>query len=158
MTTKNRRLALAGGAVVLLTVMVWGFMPLFSGPAEPIEVEPLPPTVLGSPTATSTPVDLSTTPPTGDSSRRTYAVGLHELAGLSPDSPPGTELELFVTWEPPVTRTPRVQLLVKDVRLERLIPPVLPEGPTTALLSLPTRDVPDLLYGDRFGQLSAVTR
>ena len=152
-----RRLALTGGAVLVAGTFLWSFFPAPPESTSPREELPL----SLAPTAAISPV-----PPTpaaspqgdvGTPSRRTYAIGLHELVGLSPDAVPGTEFELWVTWEPPVTRSARIQLLVKDARLERLVPPVVPEGPTTALLSLPTRDVPDLLYGDRFGHLSAVT-
>ena len=93
----------------------------------------------------------------GGSSRRTYAIGLHELAGLPPDVAEGTTIEIWATWEPPVSKQVQVQLLLKDVVVERVIAPALPEGPTSLLLSVPGRHISDLLYGDRYGQLSAVT-
>jgi hypothetical protein len=55
-----------------------------------------------------------------------------------------------------VTKEPRVQRLLIDVVLDEVIPPVVPEAPATAILSIPTKAVPDLLYGDRYGALSAI--
>lgn len=91
-----------------------------------------------------------------DPSRRSYAIGLQDLAGLPPDAAPGARLELWVTWEPPITRRPRLQRLIGDVLLERIIPGSVPEAPVTVLLSVPTDRVGDLIYADGFGRLSVV--
>jgi hypothetical protein len=40
------------------------------------------------------------------------------------------------------------------VTLERLIPPVVEGGPTTALLEIPNGHQTDMLYGDRYGDLA----
>jgi hypothetical protein len=85
---------------------------------------------------------------------KSYAIPVPELAGLPSDAPPGTRLELWVAWDPPITKTPKIQRLLKDVTLEKIVPPVVPEAPATAILSLPDRAVPDLLYGDKYGSLS----
>jgi hypothetical protein len=93
-------------------------------------------------------------PPAGDGFR-SYALEITELDGLPPDASPGTALEIWVTWEPPITRRIRVQRLIQQARVEKIIPNIVPEGPATVLLSIPRRDVADMFYGDRFGQLSA---
>lgn len=87
-------------------------------------------------------------------SRRSYAVGLHDLTGFPPDAAPGARLELWVTWEPPLTEEPRLQKLIGDALLERTIPGSIPEAPVTILLSVPEGRVDDLIYADRFGKLS----
>jgi hypothetical protein len=149
---------MAGGGVCVTGILLWSFIPVASDPGvgreaaypsgSPMSSPPQPPISSIAPS----PAPLEAT-----ASRRTYAIGLHELAGLPPDVAPGTVLDLWVAWEPPVTEEIQVQLLLKDVVVERLIPPVLPEGPTTVLLSVAPRDISDLLYGDRYGQLSAVS-
>ena len=160
-----RRLAMAGGGAVATGILIWSFIPMGSAPSEPATAssvsEPSSPALETSVEA-SIPATVGSTPsavtsPAPTQARRTYALGLHELAGLSPDAPAGTHLELWVTWEPPVSESVQVQRLLKDVVVERMIPPSLPEGPTTVLLSVPVRGISDLLYGDRFGDLSAVT-
>lgn len=90
------------------------------------------------------------------SDRRSYAIGLQDLAGLAPDTPSGARLELWVTWEPPITREPRLQKLIGDVVLERTIPGSVPEAPVTVLLSVPADRAGDLIYADGYGRLSVV--
>lgn len=91
-----------------------------------------------------------------DSGRRSYAIGLQELRGLPPDAAPGTAFELWVTWEPPVTKEPRLHRLIGDVVLERVIPGAVPEAPITALVSVPADRTGDLIYADTFGGLNVV--
>lgn len=86
--------------------------------------------------------------------RHTYAISVFDLAGLPPDAKPGTTLELWVAWDPPVTKSAQVQRLLRNVVLERIIPGPVMEAPSMALLSVLPRQVPDLLYGDRYGSLS----
>jgi hypothetical protein len=99
---------------------------------------------------------------TSPSSRRpasvdlaSYAFLLPELQGLPPDVKPGTAIEIWVTWEPPVTKKLQVQQLVPRATVEELIPSIEP-GPPTVMLSLERRHIPDLMYGDRYGSLSTV--
>lgn len=87
---------------------------------------------------------------------RSYAVSANELQGLPFDSAPGTKLELWVAWEPPVTKGPRVQRLVEDVVLEKIAPPTVPNGPHTAILLVSPKRISDVIYGDLYGRLSAV--
>lgn len=55
-----------------------------------------------------------------------------------------------------MTRGPRLQKLIGDVVLERIIPGTVPEAPVTVLLSVPEGRVGDLIYADRFGRLSVI--
>jgi hypothetical protein len=87
--------------------------------------------------------------------RRSYAIALHDLRGLPPDAEPGTSLELWATWRPPLTKERQVQKLVEGAFLERITPPLTPEGPPVAILSVPEKEIDELLFGDRFGDLSA---
>jgi hypothetical protein len=140
-------------------ILLWSLVP-----PSPSHSESPAPTVtqeLPSPAAATGPAAEAVSSPSpgspGSLTRRTYALGLHELGGLPPNVAPGSALELWVTWEPPLTKAARVHLLLDDVVVERVIPPALPEGPTSVLISVPARGIPDLIYGDRFGELSAVT-
>lgn len=84
-----------------------------------------------------------------------YAFLLPELEGLPPDVRPGTAIEIWVAWEPPVTKKLQVQQLVPRATVDELIPSIEP-GPPTVMLSLERRHIPDLMYGDRYGSLSTV--
>jgi hypothetical protein len=98
-------------------------------------------------------------PPSGiarQASRRSYAIALPDLKGLPPDALPSTQMDVWVAWEPPVTRGPRIQRLIRSVVLERIAPPAIEGGPPVALLSVATSDISDLLWGDRYGALSVV--
>jgi hypothetical protein len=86
--------------------------------------------------------------------QRQYAIDLAELRGLPADAAPGTVLDIFVAWDPPVTPRPTVQRLIRDVILERIVPPVTPDGPDAALLSVDKRQLTSLMFGDRYGRLS----
>jgi hypothetical protein len=85
---------------------------------------------------------------------RGYALPVAELSGLPGDAPPGTELELWVTWDPPVTERPRLQRLIRRVVLEKVAPAVTPDGPDAAILLVPVEKLPDLVYADRYGAIS----
>lgn len=86
-----------------------------------------------------------------------YALSLGQLSGLSPDSAPGTRLQLWVAWEPPLTRRPRIDLLIEEAVLERIVEGLTPRTPATALVLVEPSAIRDLLYADRYGQLNAVT-
>lgn len=123
------------------------------------EVSPQPelsPAAIASPSPAATPGGAAalTPEPPADTDRRSYAVGLQDLAGFPADAAPGAQLELWVTWEPPLTREPRLQKLIGDVVLERTIPGAVPEAPVSILLSVPADRVGDLIYADGFGKLS----
>jgi len=112
-------------------------------------VSPAPP--YAAPAPVTTPTSLPVEP-----SRRSYAIALPDLKGLPPDAVPGTQMELWVAWEPPLTRRPRIQRLFPSVVLEKIAPPAIEGGPAVAILSVESSDVSDLLWGDRYGALSVV--
>lgn len=85
-----------------------------------------------------------------------YSIGAHDLQGLPPDAHPGQRLQMWVSWEPPIVEEPEVHMLIPEVTLTKLIPPVTPEGPVTALLSLKRKHVERLVWGNRYGRLSVV--
>ena len=84
-----------------------------------------------------------------------YAFLLPELEGLPPNTRPGTAIEIWATWEPPVTKKLKVHRLVPRATVAKIIPSIEP-GPPTVMLDLERRFIPDLMYGDRFGALSIV--
>ena len=84
-----------------------------------------------------------------------YAFLLPELEGLPPNTRPGTDIEIWATWEPPVTKKLKVHQLVPRATVGKIIPSIEP-GPPTVMLELERRYIPDLMYGDRFGALSIV--
>jgi hypothetical protein len=157
MTSRTKNLVLAGGSVLVV-----GYVALNTLAAPPAVPDAAPPqverTVAPAPSdpasaaAPSPGVTAETAP--ADATRRSYAIGLQDLDGLPPDASSGTPLELWVTWEPPVTDEPRLQKLIGDVLLERTIPGAVPEAPVSILLSVPADRVGDLMYADTFGKLS----
>jgi len=153
MSSRTRNLLLAAVVPVVLVVLAWSLLPGGSGRAEaPFGNVPAPsPTAPGDPSASSPEQSDDATIEPG---RRAYAIAVPELKGLPGSASAGTRLELWVAWDPPVTKEPRVQRLLREVVLAEIIPPVVPEAPATAILSIPTSGVPDLLYGDRYGALS----
>lgn len=168
MTSRTRNLAFAAGTVFFLVFLWWAFLEpgdaggtsTTSSPASPlvngaeggdaIDATTPQPDEGAAPVESGTPAladgDLTTSP-----ARRTYAIALHELEGLSPDVAPGTRIELWVAWDPSISEGPDIRPLLKDVIIEKLIPPVVPEGAVDVLLSVPMKGISDLFYGDRFG-------
>ena len=155
MHISSRRLttaAIAVAAPVVAIALAWTLVPAPGGnppenaPAAPAEARSAPKLAGADRTegAAGMPVD----------GVRSYAVLLPRLQGLPPDAPPGTRMELWVSWEPPVTEEPEFQRLLDEVVLERIIPPHAAEAPATAVLLVPEEEVGDLLYGDRYGTLS----
>jgi len=84
-----------------------------------------------------------------------YAFLLPELEGLPPTVSSGTEIEIWATWEPPVTKRLKVQRLIPSATISKVIPSIEP-GPPTVMLELERRFLPDIMFGDRFGALSVV--
>jgi len=85
----------------------------------------------------------------------TYAFLLPELEGLPPSTSPGTEIEIWATWEPPVTKRLKVQRLIPRATISKILPSIEP-GPPTVVLEIERRYIPDIMFGDRFGALSVV--
>ncbi len=88
---------------------------------------------------------------------RSYSIPLPELSGLPSDLAPGTSVELWVAWERPFTRGPRVQRLLRDATFERIAPPATVEGSPVAVFSISTHQIADVVFADRFGSLSVAT-
>jgi hypothetical protein len=156
-----KRLLVAGGVVVVLLFLFWraagsvahsGPTPdaLAGIPTDQNSLSPVPSPTLSSEESSSSRSSAL------QSRTRIYAVSLPELSGLPADAKAGTALELWVAWEPPVTRRPRIQRLATGVSLARIVLPVVPDGSPAALLRIPVKEMPSVLYGDRYGALSAV--
>jgi hypothetical protein len=77
------------------------------------------------------------------------------VSGLPSDLDAGARLELWVALEPPLTKAPRIQKLVEGVLYDRTVPPVIEGQPPTAIVLVPEDKVGKLMYGDRYGALSA---
>ena len=153
MTTPTRKLAVFGVVAGALIFVGWDvFAGLSSqGPAAEKPSTASAPTPVAS-VPTTEPIDA---PARVNQDRVSYAIAVAELAGLSPTSAPGTLLELWVTWDPPITKRPKLQKLLDDVVLDEIAPPVTPEGPQVALLSVARNQLDELLWADRYGSLSA---
>lgn len=83
-----------------------------------------------------------------------YALPVTELQGLPPDLAPGTALDLWVMWQPPVTKATKVDRLLRDVLLEKIVPPLLADAPHVAVLLVSPDQFSRLVWGDRLGALS----
>ena len=95
------------------------------------------------------------TPPSEVASYRGYALPIAEIRGLSAATPPGTRIQIWVAWEPPITREARVQRLRGVAIVEEIVEPTLPEGPTTVELLISEKRFAQFLYAHRYGALSA---
>ncbi|HYI44842.1 MAG TPA: hypothetical protein VE174_05185 [Actinomycetota bacterium] len=174
MLQRNLRYILGGAAVVTVAVLFLGSGPRLNDnpivrPASPIVPTSssiirdessgyVPETGETHVPASGTPLPEASIATTKSDGREIYAITLSDLPGLTPDSAPGTRVNLWVTWEPPVTRRPKVQLLLEGVTLERISPPLTVNGPFVANLLVSRKGLPDLLWADRFGKLNASTQ
>jgi hypothetical protein len=144
---RARNLALAAAVPVIAIVIAMTVLPsaddFLADTASPRE----------SPPETRSPAP----PVSGAEGLRSYSVAGPELQGLSEAALPGTKLELWVAWEPPITERPKVQRLVEVVVLEKIVAPTVPEAPATVVLLVPPKAIPDVIYGDLYGRLSVVT-
>lgn len=172
MNPRTKNLAIAAGAVIAVGFVAVNTLvapPAPSAPAAPVVTEPgsagMASPAAGAPSdagpgtptvSPAAPESIGDDPALAAGDRRSYAIGLQDLSGLPPDASPGARLELWVTWEPPVTQEARLQKLIGDVVLERTIPGPVPEAPVTVLLSVPADRVGDLIYADGYGRLSVV--
>ena len=165
MTTALRRAALFLFAAVAFGVITWNLIPQDPPPHASTRVDSYGDAALQAsaspPAAGSAPQVGFVSPAPGNpiaatrgATTRDYAIAVAELRGLPPDADVGTRLELWVTWDRPVTRKPRLQRLVPEATLVRIAPPVTPEGPAAAVLRVPTGRISDLLYADGYGALS----
>ena len=141
------------GAVAALSLLGWDMLSgvtteQISGDTAPAIRD----TVASPTTAPPTPGPSA---PADVSGRVAYSIDLSEVAGLSPTVPPGSSVELWATWERPVTHSPRLQRVVEDAILEKVSPPLTPDGPTVATFLITRREMDDLLWADRYGAISA---
>ena len=168
MLQRNVRYISAGAALVVVAILFLGNGPSGSplersiSPTEsPTPITPLDEGSGYVPETGETHVPALGTPvpepvaATESEGREIYAITLSDLPGLAPDSAPGTRLNLWVTWEPPVTKHPKVHLLLENVILKRISPPLTVNGPFVANLLVSRKGLPDLLWADRFGKLNA---
>lgn len=167
MTSRTRNLVYLGCVLVALGYLGWSLIgrrtvqltppsassvtPASPGMGSEVSDRAVPPAAGGADGDSAAGTEEGYVSPAG---RRSYALSTAELSGLPPDAAAGTELEVWVAWDPPVTKRPKVQLLLKNVLLEKVIPGVTPEAPSVVLISVRTDQVPDLLWGDRYGALS----
>jgi hypothetical protein len=146
MSRKTRNLLVASVIVMAILMLAASF--LFPS-ADRSTTKP----ITASPARSPEPP--SKVPPQAAEGTRIYAVSVPRLQGLPATVPGGTHLELWVAWEPPITKAPRFQKLIDDVVLDEIVPAPIPEAPPTALLSVKAEHIADLLYADRFGSLAA---
>lgn len=154
----NRRLKSVAPplAVGLLAFLLAGFFVRgagernVSGPDPNVSLE----ASLPSATVPSIAPVQPSTDPVAVGPTRAYAISTSELAGLPPDPQPGARLDLWVTWSPPVVPEIRIQKLIPGIVLEKVAPPVTPSGSPAAVFLVPVKDTSDLLWADRFGELS----
>jgi hypothetical protein len=171
MNRRIQRLGFAFGGLLLATI-VW--VRLFPTAPEPQPIDPAPAAIptpaatapgdassqvrpspdMGSPSSAGAGFEESGGQVTNDPNIRTYAVSTFDLRGLPPDARSGTLLEVWVAWEPPIVDSPRYQKLLPEVMLEKVVPGLTPDAPATALLQVKVKELADLLYADRWGQLS----
>ena len=105
--------------------------------------------------------DPSAPAPSAVASSRTaglvsYAIPTTELPGLPPDIASGARLDIWVTWQPPIAKAADLRPLLRGVLLERIVPPLLPDGPHSAILMVDPDEITDLIWGDRLGALNVV--
>ena len=96
----------------------------------------------------------SSDPASHRASTRAYAIATTELAGLPPDARPGAIFDLWVTWSPPVVEVVRIQKLIHGLTLEEIVSPVTASGAEAAIFLVPVKSMSDILWADRFGELS----
>ena len=154
MTSKTRRLAFTAGFVVLFALTIWSWIP---GKAEPRSEAPA--SVALDHSDDLEPLEIISPAPERDGDvalegHLEYAIGLHDLAGLSRTVTPGTVVDLWVAWDPPIMKDPQYQRLIRSVIVKEIEPPFVPEGPFTVVLSVPKDKISDLLYADRYGAIS----
>lgn len=86
---------------------------------------------------------------------RGYVLPLAELRGVSVGTPPGSRLEIWVTWRRDVASGSQVQRVVPGAVLGGVHEPTVPEGPQTVEIFIPVQDFPDFLAAHEFGSLNA---
>ena len=154
----NHRLKTVAPTIALAVIVFFIVTAVVRGSADRVTPASIPEaSVSPSPTPSSPPLDGALAPPSPASERastRAYAIATSELAGLPPDPEPGAIFDLWVTWSPPVVEVVRIQKLIHGLTLEEMVPPVTPSGVEAAIFLVPVKSMSDLLWADRFGELS----
>ena len=150
MNTRTRNLALSG--IVALVVVLFLFRTQPSSGQDPAAAIPHP-TSSARPAATAPPSPVPSGLRTSEG-MVAHALDVARLNGFPPDAAPGDVFDVWVSWNPPVMKGPNVQLLLRGVTLEKIAPPVTPEGPYVAFLLVTRSQARDLLYGTKYGLLS----
>lgn len=158
MTARQRRLLIATAVLLGALMFLWSAPPVADGSVSDVDAAEadLPdldvaPSALASPAAVppaGEPIDLVT--------EHHYALAFQEIAGLPIDVVPGTRIELWVTWDPPITRRPKLHRLIREVVISDVVSGADPKSPSAVILALESSKMPDLLWADRYGSLSAV--
>ncbi|MGH2808186.1 MAG: hypothetical protein ACRDKT_13035 [Actinomycetota bacterium] len=159
MPTRQKRLVIATGIFLFVVTLGWNLFSDARDASMAVAPPATEPTVIAaSPTATPVPVATLSVTSEPRQARFEYSIALAELDGMSPDVEPGTAFDLWVTYEPPLVEKPDVYPLLRDVALVRVILPVVPEGPTVVVLSIPRvkNAVRAMILGDQYGRLSVV--
>lgn len=163
MSRRSRNLSLLAAVALALALLGFSLLPRRSGVGPP---DPSAQSAAGRVEASSGAVDfarpngIGNGDPGGEARShdlRTYAVSSAELEGLPPDPRPGTRLDVWVAWEPPITEEVRFQKLLAEVTIQQVVPGLVPEEPSTVMLALEPSQISDILYADRYGLLSVVT-
>lgn len=150
---RARRFPLLLGAFAAVSLLGWDLLSGVTTEQTSGDTAPATRDTLTSP-PTATPTPEASVPP-DVSGRVAYSIDLSEVAGLSPTVAPGSSVELWATWEKPVTRSPRLQRVVEDAILEKVSVPLTPDGPTVATFLITPREMDELLWADRYGAISA---
>jgi hypothetical protein len=150
MTASMRRAGLLLFAVVAIGIVAWNLVP------APSSNDRAPATMSspGSVGVVAVP-SRAAQEPAQVAGAREYALALDELQGFPPDLAPGAAIELWVRWDRPSGAAPKLQRLIPRADFVRLVAPVTPGGPTAVVVRVPLRRVPDLLWADGYGSLSA---
>jgi hypothetical protein len=134
-------------AVAALALGGTGLLRVFAGPADPAKRRRSSPSYM-RPNARPAPVA------TPARQLLPYAVAVPRVTGLSTAIPPGANIDLWVTWAPTNRMGSRVELLTRRAVVKRIVPPLTPRAPETALLLVPPRTIRKLVSTERFGSLS----
>lgn len=155
---RTRNLVVTALAPVVLLGLVWKTTAPQSVAAEPSTV--------AAPYETPSPMEAVEVPAEGDASApapggertRLYAIALYRLKGISESTAPGTNLEIWVSWTPDGSQEPELQRLINHAVLELIEPGPVPEAPAIATLRVGVKDIPNLIWGEMFGELAAAIK
>jgi hypothetical protein len=153
-TRRHKRVLLIAAATALTGFLIIGMLTVEDPPSRSTGETDLQPTTASTDLSAAANNSTTLQAALNDPGLRAYAVDLARIQGLPHNASPGTRLQIWVLWERPVVKAPRMQLLIERAILERIVPAFTPTGPDAALLLVKARDIPDLAYGDRFGSLS----